>query len=100
MDSMSGPNYATSLQPPFAIDTMKAGVLAPHPDLEKMMDSQSNNLNDFDSVDPEFLLGNHNSKGIAVEGWFYFDTEDGGQAYSADLECHIRSQAGGPSKSP
>ena len=51
-------------------------------------------------MDPEFLLGNHNSKGIAVEGWFYFDTEDGGQAHSANLEYNITSQAGVPAPHP
>ena len=35
-----------------------------------------------------------------MEGWFYFDTEDGGQAHYADLDCNITSQAGVPAPHP
>ena len=64
---------------------MKAGVSAPHSDLERMRDSQSNNLSDFDSVNPESLLGNHFEKEIAVEGGLYVDAEDGSLAHSVNL---------------
>ena len=35
-----------------------------------------------------------------MEGWAFFDTEDGGQVHSADLECNITSQAGVPAPHP
>lgn len=85
IDRVSGSSCATQMQPPIVNDTMKAGVSAPCPDLERRMGSQSHSLTDVDFVDPEYLLGDHSDIGIAIEGWFYFDSEDRSLAHSADL---------------
>ena len=45
-------------------------------------------------------MGIHFSKGLAGDGWFYFDTKDGGQAHCIDLEYNIKSQAGVPAPHP
>ena len=81
---ISGSSNANQLRPK---DTMKAWVSTPHPDLAKMKNSQSNNLNVpstyFDSTYSDSLLGNHQIQGQFDErsfdqyAWKYFDAEDG-----------------------